>query len=72
MIECLVDERIMSKKCVCVCVGEGWRGLRGVCPHRRCEIFLKVSTYLNYGLCPVHLFYECDRLDVLFIYISFF
>ena len=59
--------------CVCVCVwvgrgvgGGGARGVRGVCPLR---VYVILRIYLNYGLCLVHLFYECEKMDVLFIYL---
>ena len=55
--------------CVCVCVYvlcEAWgEGVREACPLRVFVILFYAFIYFNYGLCPVYLFCECDKLDVL-------
>ena len=45
------------------CRGGG--GVTGACPLGVYVISFYAFISLNYGLCPVYLFYECDKLDIL-------
>ena len=52
--------------------GLRWRrSKRGVSSQGICDISFYVFIYLNYGLCVVYVFYECDKLDVSFFLFFF-